>query len=81
MKTRGGYHLLVEPQVANNNIRSFYNTGLSSVDKLTINWFVQIQNHLKGLIDNEGDQLLPVPGCCQGGFTPYFLNYTLYHEY
>lgn len=32
-------------------------------------------NNIKALgVDQTGDQLLPVPGCTQGGFTPRFLD-------
>lgn len=57
IKTRGGVHCLIETA----KIKEEY--------KKT--WYTQIM----GLpnIDQTSDQLLPVVGCCQGGFVPYFL--------
>lgn len=55
LKTRGGFHLLVEP----------------SKVVSTTNWYKTIIGW--EAVDTHGDQLLPVPGCCQGGFIPYFL--------
>lgn len=54
LKTRGGFHLLVEP------------------DKITTSnkWYQQLNN--LG-VDITGDNMIPVPGCYQGEFTPYFL--------
>jgi hypothetical protein len=55
IKTRGGYHVLVDPK--------------KTAEKM---WY---QNLTKGGVpDQMGDLLLPVPGCCQGGFTPHFIN-------
>jgi hypothetical protein len=54
VKTRGGFHLLVELNKIN--------------DKYKKNWYnsiIKLNN-----IDVRGDNLLPVPGCCQGGFIP-----------
>lgn len=36
------------------------------------NWFQDITNTYN--VDQEGDQLLPVPGCVQGDFIPFFLK-------
>ena len=35
-------------------------------------WHKQITNGLT--IDQFGDLLMPVPGCCQGGFVPRFVQ-------
>jgi hypothetical protein len=54
VKTRGGFHLLVElDKIEAKYKKSWYNsvTSLSNIDV-------------------RGDNLLPVPGCCQGGFMP-----------
>lgn len=54
--TRGGFHLLIEPRL----IRP----------ELVKTWYPRLAG-LPGC-DVRGDMLLPVPGCTQGGFTPYF---------
>lgn len=61
VRTRGGVHVLVEV----NKIEESY--------KRT--WHKEIHK-LEG-VDRTSDQLLPVVGCCQGGFVPYFLNIDL----
>ena len=57
LHTRGGYHLLVE---------------LSKIDEqYKKNWYNTL-SRLPGC-DVKGDNLIPVPGTFQGGFTPYFM--------
>ena len=57
VKTRGGFHLLVDYEKIHFNYRkSWYNT-ISKIEG----------------VDVSGDGLLPVVGCYQGGFTPYFI--------
>lgn len=58
LETRGGYHVLVDPQKANSH-------------STNVNWFNDIRK--KYPIDQAGDNLIPVPGCVQGGFTPMFV--------
>jgi len=36
------------------------------------NWHQKIIRSIK--VDQQGDLLLPVPGCCQGGFVPKFVS-------
>lgn len=55
VKTRGGFHLLVELQKINNKYQK--------------SWYQSISN-MEG-VDMKGDGLLCVPGCVQGGFSPY----------
>ncbi len=58
--TRGGFHLLVD---------------LTKIDKsVSKKWYQHIMS-LPG-VDLRGDNLIPVPGCTQGGFTPYFAWHT-----
>ncbi len=62
LHTRGGFHLLVEPK------------------KITINlnkWYIRICELLKMYSsdnDNKGDNMIPIPGCFQGGFIPKLIN-------
>lgn len=57
MMTRNGFHLIVH---------------LPSLDKkISKTWYHGISN-LPGC-DVKGDNLLPVAGCTQGGFVPYFI--------
>jgi len=57
LKTRGGFHLLIEVDKIK--------------DEFKKTWYKNIES-LEG-IDIKGDNLIPVPGSYQGGFTPYFL--------
>lgn len=60
LKTRGGFHLLVE---------------LSKIDKQhEKTWYNKITKLNK--IDVRGDMMIPVPGCVQGGgdFFPHFIK-------
>lgn len=54
LQTRGGFHLLVELR---HLAPEFKNTWYKSVTALPG-------------VDVKGDNMIPVPGCCQGGFTP-----------
>lgn len=57
LQTRGGYHLLIDPRL---------------VPKQAGNWHKAIRDSFEG-IDQHGDQMMPVPGTIQGGFTPKFI--------
>lgn len=58
VKTRGGFHILVETgKVHKQYAKSWYNSLCA----------------ISGC-DMRGDNLLPVVGCYQGGFVPYFIN-------
>ena len=61
IETRGGYHILVEPEKATTFRRKKFNDN---------NWYQLIQK--KYPVDQSGDQLLPVVGTYQGGFIPKF---------
>jgi len=58
IQTRGGFHLLVET----NKIDSKYKKS----------WYREIVSMSD--VDIRGDNLVPVPGCCQGGFTPILIT-------
>jgi hypothetical protein len=57
LNTRGGFHLLIE---------------LSKIAKYCEKTWYQDINKING-IDIKGDNMIPIAGCYQGGFTPYFL--------
>lgn len=56
LKTRGGFHILVDP---------------AKVEQKYKNTFYQA---LAKSADQTGDNMIPVPGCSQGGFVPHFIN-------
>jgi hypothetical protein len=55
VKTRGGFHLLVE---------------MSKIQQLYSKIWYQKLSSMCGVDVRGTDNLLPVPGCCQGGFVP-----------
>lgn len=58
LKTHGGFHVLIE---------------LKKIEKqFEKTWYKNITN-LAG-VDVRGDNLIPVAGCTQGEFVPYFIN-------
>lgn len=62
LSTRGGFHVLVE---------------LSKISPEYVKtWYGKITS-LSG-VDVRGDNLIPVPGCIQGGYEPYFLDKIMY---
>ena len=63
IETRGGFHLLVKPELASDYRKRHHNNR---------NWYQQIQS--KYPVDQSGDQLLPVVGAVQGGFVPRFVK-------
>lgn len=73
LETRGGFHLLVDPIKAS-SIQEWPAKlrDNAAAEKRTSKWYVNIKNRFD--VDNAGDQLMPIPGCTQGGFTPRFLN-------
>ena len=44
----------------------------SLVDSKHKNWYPELKKQIEP--DQTGDLLIPVPGCCQGGFVPRFIN-------
>lgn len=59
LKTRGGFHLLIE----HSKIQQPY----------AKTWYLNL-TQLEGCDQNK-DIMIPVVGCTQGGFTPHFLNF------
>lgn len=57
LETRGGFHALIDPTTVEEAFRK--------------RWYQRIMELPH--IDQSGDQLIPIPGCTQGGFTPVFL--------
>lgn len=58
LETRGGYHILVNIKKVSFEFRNKFYQGIASLAD----------------IDQTGDQMIPVPGTYQGGFTPNFLK-------
>lgn len=64
IETRGGYHILVDSFMAK-FVRHKYN--------LNQNWYQEIVESFP-LDKSSKPELLPVPGCIQGGFVPKIVN-------
>lgn len=58
IKTRGGFHLMVSPSKVH--------------EKYKKTWYNYIASFAS--CDVKGDNLIPVPGCTQGGFTPILIT-------
>jgi hypothetical protein len=58
LETRGGFHLLVNPDTVSSYAKN--------------SWYQALQK--LGHCDQVGDNMIPVPGCNQGLFTPHFIN-------
>ena len=56
--TRGGFHLMIE---------------LAKIDKRFEKTWYKNMNEMDG-IDIKGDNMIPIPGTYQGGFTPYLIK-------
>jgi hypothetical protein len=70
-ETRGGYHMLVDPTIMSEAIKIDNDSSL--VNKYPLNWHGEITKRFP--VDQSGDQMIPVPECVQGGFTPKMINY------
>ena len=58
LKTRGGFHLIVNLEIA---------------QKMKSDWYKKLTN-LPNCDVNGANGLTPIPGCIQGGFTPHFIT-------
>jgi len=56
LETRGGYHLLVNPNKVKEEFKKIWHKKVSEMPGC----------------DVKGDNLIPIPGCTQGGFCPKF---------
>jgi hypothetical protein len=57
LKTRGGVHALIDPTKVSKDFKNSFYMNISKISS----------------VDQSGDQLIPVPGTFQGGFTPTFI--------
>jgi hypothetical protein len=57
LKTRGGFHLLIELDKIKNEYKKSWYKNITSIEG----------------VDVRGDNLIPVPGCFQGMFIPHFV--------
>jgi len=65
LETRGGYHILVNPKKVEELGADF-----TLLDKINKQWYQTIKNKFD--VDQSGDNMIPIPGTFQGGFTPKF---------
>jgi hypothetical protein len=56
LKTRGGYHVLIKLDKIDKKFEKSWWKNVSQIPNLDI----------------KGDNLIPIPGCIQGGFVPHF---------
>lgn len=69
VETRGGYHVLIQPNYATAYLKAINSFGGHQVD---INWYKRITEICP--VDQSSDQMLPVVGTFQGGFVPKFIT-------
>ena len=58
LETRGGYHVLVNPETVPLEFKRTFYVSMMGIP----------------YCDQAGDNMIPVPGCTQGGFIPHFIN-------
>lgn len=58
LTTRGGFHVLVRVKDIKEEFARTWYNGITRIPG----------------VDVRGDNLLPIPGCSQGGFSPYFVR-------
>jgi hypothetical protein len=59
IKTRGGFHVLVDSTKVD--------------DKYASGWYSMMTVMDLGYIVPTGDMIMPIPGCTQGGYSPFFV--------
>jgi hypothetical protein len=57
IETRGGFHVLIDPLTIEEPFRKSWFQGIAQLPH----------------VDQTGDQMIPIPGCSQGGFIPFML--------
>lgn len=63
IRSRGGFHCLIEYEKINEHLKNKWYRGINSMG-----------NDLYDITMNGSGNLLPVVGCTQGGFVPYFFK-------
>ena len=58
LKTRGGVHCLVDPKLVEESYKKTFYNSICGIPE----------------VDQAGDQIMPVPGTYQGGYTPSFIK-------
>jgi len=68
LESRGGYHILVNTKRASEYAKQISPNGY--------NWYMSIKEFAGEDLDQTGgsNQLMPIPGCVQGGFIPKFIK-------
>lgn len=59
LQTRGGIHCLIDPNKVQKEFKNKFWKGMTEIPG----------------VDQTGDGMIPVPGCCQGGFVPHFIQH------
>jgi hypothetical protein len=59
IKTRGGFHLLVKSELVTEPFQKI--------------WWSELFNLEEGGCTPSGDMIMPIPGCVQGGYSPFFV--------
>lgn len=63
LESRGGYHLIVEIKKVSYSYKNKW-----------YNYMKSLQQQYSTDCLNKGDNMIPIPGCTQGGFVPRFIN-------
>lgn len=69
LRTRGGFHLLIEGAKVEKKYEKSWYTNLTSIEGCDIK---------EGVGNEESHNMIPVPGCVQGGYTPHFVDLKLW---